>query len=266
VTDALYDVDEDRFVPTALTVGPWDPGSQHGGAPSALLARAIEGEPAPGPLQLGRLTVELLRPVPLRPLTVTTEVVRPGRKVQLVRAVLRDGDVEVAAAHGLRLRTADLPLPEGRWRDEPATPGPEGGRTAPFAGATSDEAGVSFHATANDVRFTRGGFDQEGPAFAWIRLLVPVVAGESVSPAVRVAAAADFGNGLSRVLPKEQWSFVNPDLTVHLLRLPIGEWIGLDAVTLPTGEGIAIAEAALHDRAGRVGRSVQSLLLDRHTG
>lgn len=270
MSDALYELDGTTFHPTALTVGPWAPGSQHGGAPAALLTRAIEAEPAPGPLQLGRLTLELLRPVPLRPLTVTTEVVRPGRKVQLVRAVLRDGDVEVAAAHGLRLRTEDLPLPEGADEEAPPPDGPDAGRTTTFLPAVGADPGAApgdtFHATANDVRFTRGGFDIAGPAFAWVRLRVAVVAGEAVSPAARVAAAADFGNGLSWVLPKDRWSFVNPDLTVHLVRLPEGEWIGMDARTLPGATGIGMADVALHDRTGRIGRSVQSLLLDRQPG
>jgi hypothetical protein len=119
-----------------------------------------------------------------------------------------------------------------------------------------------FATTANDIRFVEGGFDRAGPALAWIRLLVPVVAGEEVSPAMRAAAAADFGNGLSWVVSPTSWLFVNPDLTVHLARPPQGEWIGLRSTTLPSSDGIGMAESALHDAAGRFGRSVQSLLLD----
>jgi hypothetical protein len=79
---------------------------------------------------------------------------------------------------------------------------------------------------------------------------------------MRVAGAADFGNGLSWVLPPERWLFVNPDLSIHLLRLPEGEWVGMRSTTLPGGEGIGLAETALFDLGGRIGRSVQSLLLD----
>ncbi len=262
MADALYELDAGRLVPSELTVGPWDPGSQHGGAPSALLTWAIEAVASPAPLQVARLTVELLRPVPLRPLSITTEVVRPGRKVQLVRAVLRDGDQEVAAAHGLGLRTADLPLPEGTAVAEAAPPGPETARPSAPGGIIRDRSVPGFHTTANDLRFTEGGFDRPGPATAWVRLLVPVVAGEPVSPAMRVAGAADFGNGLSWVLPPERWLFVNPDLSIHLLRLPEGEWVGMCSTTLPGGEGIGLAETALFDLGGRIGRSVQSLLLD----
>ena len=265
MADALFERDGPLFVPSALTVGPWDPGSQHGGAPSALLARAIEAEPSPAPAQLSRLTVELLRPVPITPLRVSCEVVRPGRKVQLVRAVLTAGDVEVAVAHGLRIRTTELPVPAGVVTVEPAPPGPDHGRRTRFLTTPAGGEVTGFHTTANDIRFLEGGFDEAGPAFAWIRLLVPVVAGEEVSPAMRAAAAADFGNGLSWVLPATGWLFVNPDLTLHLARPPRGEWIGLRSRTFPSDGGIGMAESALSDREGRFGRAAQSLLLDRRT-
>jgi hypothetical protein len=263
VADALYELDGPLLVPSALTVGPWDAGSQHGGAPSALLARVIEAEPSPAPVQLSRLTVELLRPVPITPLRVACEVVRPGRKVQLVRAVLTAGDLEVAVAHGLRIRTAELPVPAGVAAVEPAPEGPDHGRRTRFLTTPAGDEVTGFHTTANDIRFLEGGFDEAGPAFAWIRLLVPVVAGEAVSPAMRAAAAADFGNGLSWVLPATGWLFVNPDLTLHLARPPSGEWIGLRSRTFPSDGGIGMAESALFDRDGRFGRAAQSLLLDR---
>ena len=204
-------------------------------------------------------------PVPLRPLTLDTDVVRPGRKVQLVRAVLRDGDVDVAAAHGLRIRSTDLALPEGVAPGEAPPSTPEGSEASAAGGLTHDRSQPGYHTTANDVRFSEGGFDRPGAAMAWVRLLVPVVAGEAVSGAMRAAGAADFGNGLSWVLPPQRWLFVNPDLSVHLFRLPEGEWIGMRSTTLPGGSGIGMAETALYDRTGRIGRSAQSLLLD-HRG
>ncbi|MGY6500369.1 MAG: hypothetical protein ACXIVQ_05645 [Acidimicrobiales bacterium] len=122
--------------------------------------------------------------------------------------------------------------------------------------------GPSFASQACDIRFVEGGFDRPGPAVAWIRLTVPVVADEVTSPIERVAAAADFGNGVSWVLPRDGWVFINPDLTVHLVRMPVGEWVCLRSVTVPHDEGVGMAESALSDADGRLGRSVQSLLLD----
>ncbi|HEX2126153.1 MAG TPA: acyl-CoA thioesterase domain-containing protein, partial [Thermoleophilaceae bacterium] len=85
---AFYRVDGDRLVPSELTRGPWDPAAQHAGPPSALLARALERcEPRDG-LRIARITVEILGPVPLAPLTATARVVRPGRSVELLEASL----------------------------------------------------------------------------------------------------------------------------------------------------------------------------------
>ena len=239
--DALFERDGTRFVPTELCRGPWSPDAQHGGPPAALMARAAEGFEGGEEMQVARLTVELLRPVPLVPLTVAARWARPGRKVQIVEASLRAGDSEVARALGLRLRRVPLALPPGAERVRPA-----------------------FHADAVEHRFVAGGFDRPGPATDWIRLRVPVVAGEATTPLARVAAAADFGNGVSWVLSRlEGWQFINPDLTIYLHRMPGGEWVCLEAVTWVEPHGVGVAESRLWDERGPIGRAIQSLLLDR---
>src|SRR5687768_14940584 len=110
MSDALFEIDGDRYVPTGLARGPWSPDAQHGGPPAALLTRAVEAVDAPVAMQVARATFELLRPVPLVALTVSTEVLRPGKKVQLVGASLRAGDTEVMRATVLRIRAAELPV------------------------------------------------------------------------------------------------------------------------------------------------------------
>jgi hypothetical protein len=257
--DALFHVDGDRHVPTELTRGPWDPNAMHGGAPAALLARAIECfEPGPAN-HVARLTIELLRPVPLTPLSVTTRMIRPGKRVQLVESSLSDGEREVVRATGLRLRVAPVDLPAGA---APAYPVPPLGRIVPRQ-REGEERPISF-GDAMDFRAVRGWPDERGPGVCWFRLSVPTIAGEENSPLIRVAAAADFGNGISSPLGWDQgWTFINPDLTVYLHRLPEGEWVGLDALTVPEAEGIGMAESVLFDEQGRIGRAVQSLLLDR---
>jgi hypothetical protein len=259
--DALFHLEGDAYVPTDLTRGPWTPDAQHGGPPAALLARAVEAVDAPAPMQVARMTFELLRPVPLVPLTVTTTVLRPGKKVQLVGASLHAGETEVVRCVALRIRSASLPLSPGVPVDEGRPDLPDGAASGEPPFAVPDADLRYFHRDAMEVRAVAGGFDRPGPATAWFRLRVPVVEGEEPSGAVRAAATADFGNGLSWVLPPE-WLFINPDLTVHLLRPPAGEWLCLAARTLPSDTGVGVAESAIYDEHGRVGRSVQSLLLD----
>jgi len=260
---AVFEPDGGRFVPSDIARGPWDPNAQHGGAPAALLARAVESfEPGPASF-VARLTIELLRPVPLAPLEVRTRMVRGGRRVQLVEAALIAGEVEVARAVALRIREEELDLPAGaRGPEVPVLPGPRS--TEP---ASHDAFPDPIFANALELVFVEGSFQEVGPARAWFRLRIPVVAGEDPSPLMRVAAAADFPNGISSPVSwSDGWLYINPELTIHLHRRPEGEWIGLDAATFVEPNGVGTAEAVLHDERGRVGRSSQSLLLGRLDG
>ena len=262
MADALFEPDGSRFVATELARGPWSPEAQHGGPPAALLARAVERVAGGDGMMVTRLTVELLRPVPVAALAVDTRLLRPGRKVQLVGASLYAGDTEVARATALRIRTANLPVPDA-LRSPPPPPGPDTARPSTSPGvALRSYAG--FHNQGVEHRFVAGDFDLPGPATDWIRLRVPLVAGEETSPLARVAAAADFGNGVSWTLPRtDGWQFINPDLTIALHRYPAGEWVCLEAVTFVEPHAIGQAESVLWDEHGRLGRAVQSLLLDR---
>lgn len=258
----------DRWTATELARGPWDPRACHGGPVSALLARAVERASPDSPVdwQVARLSIELTRPVPVgAPLDLVTEIERDGRKVSLVAARLYDGDTEVARARSLRIRVKPLALPHDVVQPSPDPPGtPDDGVAQRVTWAVDDQ--VAFHRNACEHRFTKGTWDTAGPADLWIRLLVPVVPGETPSGVQRAAAAADFGNGVSGGLPFDRFTFINPDLTVHLLRAPVGEWIGMRAAshygTRTSSSGAGFAESALFDADGRLGRSVQSLILD----
>ena len=93
-------------MPTDRARGPWSPNALHGGPVAALVARAAESYPGDEDFQLTRVTLELLRPVPMTPLGVTSRVAKPGRTVQLVDTVVEADGVEVAWARALRIRRA----------------------------------------------------------------------------------------------------------------------------------------------------------------
>ncbi len=256
---ALFEPDGGSFVPTPLARGPWTARALHGGPVAALVARAVERCSAEGGQQLARLTLELLRPVPMARLTVTTFLVRPGRKVQLVDAVVESGGVEVAWARALRIRVGpDQDRATPTVPEDGAPPPPEAGAVTP----PMSDAYRAFHNQGTEIRFVRGRFDELGPATAWFRLRCPVVAGEDPTPWQRAVAAGDFGNGIAAELDFGAHMFINPDLTVALHRPPVGEWICLDARTRFGTPGIGNAEAALWDTHGRIGRAVQSLLVE----
>jgi hypothetical protein len=248
-----------RFLATELARGPWEENAQHGGAAAGLLMREFEGLPHAGGLRVARVTYEFLRPVPLEELEVRVEVVRPGRRVQLLEGALRDAQgTLVLRARALQVQPAD-PAAARTPLAPVSFPAPEEGRSdAPRIGHPDL---AFFGSDAMDIRLVAGTFNEPGPATAWFRLRVPLVAGEEPSPLQRLAAAADFGNGIASTLPWEEWMFINPDLTIYIDRPPAGDWVGLDAQTIIAPGGIAMAESVLFDRDGRVGRAIQALLV-----
>jgi Acyl-CoA thioesterase C-terminal domain/Acyl-CoA thioesterase N-terminal domain len=247
----------DAFVPTGHARGPWDPGALHGGAPAALVAEAVQAEG----FGVARLTVEFLGPVPLAPLTVRAELVRPGRRLQLVEAAVEADGRTVLRCRAVRMRRGEVALPAGATAAPAAPPGPDGAQPDRLPAAAGEPA-EGFHRTGMEIRFAGGTDFGPGPALAWFRLARPLVDDAPASPLARVAAAADFGNGVSHVVPWSAWLFVNTDLTIHVHREPVGEWVLLDARTTLERSGTGLAWSALHDETGPLGLAAQSLYVE----
>ena len=266
---SFFEPDGDAFVATELTRGPWDPDAQHAGPPAALIAREVESLPADEPRIVGRLTYEILRPVPIGRLWVDARVARPGRSVDMVEATLRDDDNDLVHARAWRLRSSNVDLDgELDWdgqggdavlRRDKAPPGPRDGEAFDVEFFPTGQS-VGYH-TAMEYRFVAGSFTRPGPATAWLRMLHPLLPGEEPSPVQRVAIAADSGNGISSPLDFRRFIFINVDLTIHLGRPPSGEWICLDSTTIPDPSGIGITDTALYDERGALGRAAQTLLV-----
>ncbi|MEO7397352.1 MAG: thioesterase family protein, partial [Ilumatobacteraceae bacterium] len=220
----LFIRDGESYIATELARGPWDRTSCHGGPIAALLARSCEqfgaGEET-SQWQLARVTVELLRPVPvLEPLLIETVSERPGRKVSLVGTSLATPKgIVVAKARALRIRSLPVALTE-TFVPEPSFSEAGGGVVER---PTWADAFRAFHRDAVELRFTDGRFTERGPVALWCRLTHPLFAGETPSGAQRAAACADFSNGVSSELDPADYLYINPDLTVHLLRAPEGE-------------------------------------------
>jgi hypothetical protein len=264
MTDSAYvATDEHHFAASELTRGPWDPAHQHAGPPTALVCRAIERVAAAhGMTHIGRLTGNLLRPVPIGPLRVEVHEDYVGRNAAHLAARLVAGGKDVARFTALVQREAELPLPpDTPGHPLPGPPRPPADCTPvvmPFAGRRRGYGDLV------ENRIAEGRFFA-GPCTVWFRLRHPLVHGELPSPYQRVAVAADSGNGVSAALDFAHFSFVNCDLTINLLRRPVGEWVCLQARTELGGNGCGLAESALYDEAGLIGRATQSLAVRRRT-
>ncbi len=248
------DLGDGRFLASPATSGPWDRRHQHGGPPSALLARAIEGCEPQATQRLARLSVDILRPVPVSELSVSAGVVRSGRRVTLVDAVACAGGEPVVRASGWRIeRAGDPQPPHVAHRYELPAMGEE---LAP-----SDLGGFNpeGYLAAMEWRVGRGSLAKLGPADVWSRPRIPLLAGEEMSPFCRAVLAADSGSGVSSALDATEWIFINVDLVVALSRDPIGEWILLGSRTTIDPSGTGIAETVLSDGSGPAGRALQTL-------
>jgi acyl-Coa thioesterase superfamily protein/acyl-CoA thioesterase superfamily protein len=254
---SIFEITGDgRFVATGAALSPWSDQSLHGSPVAMLLAREVERVASEQPMFVTRMTVELLRAFGRVPVEVRSRVVRPGRKVQIVEASMWSGEQEVGRATAVRIRMADVTVPD-QPEDQPSEP-PESLQT--WAGGWRPGA-EAYHLTGVENR-SPADFAEPGPHFAWFRLRLPLIPGEEPTGLIRVCAAADFPNGISRIVDPRLMSFVNPDVTLYLHRHPVDEWVMVDARTWLEPNGVGVAEGALYDRRGRIGRCVQSLLVE----
>ena len=255
--ESIYRVEGAIADTSAFAGGPWSPKLQHGAAPSSLICWAVERLPSPVPMRIARLTVDLMRPVPVAPLAIETEIVREGRKIQLVSVRLLADREEGVRARALRIRIDPREMPAIAGGPPLELPMPE--HCSPpdfFATETPFLKGI-------EMRTAKGGFRIPGPAAVWYRATRPIVESAAISPLMRAVIAADFCNGTSSVFDMKDWTFINADLSVSLGREPVGEWILLDAETWVGPDSVGIAAARLADANGYFGRVVQSVIFEK---
>jgi hypothetical protein len=215
-------------------------------------------------MRLARITCEILAPVPIAEVEVTTEVVRPGKRVQWVAATMTCDGKPIVRAVGLFIRVEEGATPEIDVLPAPQ-PGP---LDCPDSMAQIEDLPLMFAGTAVEIRIASGkeNWVDPGAGRAWFRLKVPLIEGEQPTPQQRAVSAADFGNGISAPLSWFDWLFVNGDLTVNLSRVPEGEWISLDSITRLSGDGTGLTETRLADTAGAIGVASQSLFVAAQAG
>jgi hypothetical protein len=256
MTDAFWIPERNgTFRATLHTQGPWSPHFQHGGPPAALLVRQMERCSPREDMMLARISIDILRPIPIGTLSAHAQIMRPGRSVELLEATLTHEERPVMHATAWRVGLPNARPPAEEPETAPALPAQEN-RPA----LVPEE--MSGFIAATEWRYVSGGY-MEGHATAWARLRYPLIAGEEPSPMQRLIAITDSANGVSSRLDIHEWQFVPPELTIHSLRPAVGEWLCLDAITHLQAEGIGLTTANLFDQHGLVGRSAQSLFIAR---
>jgi Acyl-CoA thioesterase C-terminal domain/Acyl-CoA thioesterase N-terminal domain len=246
---------ERHYEPTEATIGPWSSDSQHGGPPSALIASALRRFASPGDLKIARVTIEFFSAVPIKPCEIKVEKVRAGKKVELLKGrYIADGKI-VLLAHAWRIESkAGISEPISDGFEIPQLPGPQVQRSYP---------GVEYfpYIEALEWRFTKGDFDDMGPATVWTRPKIPLIEGREINDLDSLFLMIDSANGVSAELSILNWTFVPIDMTVGLYRQPIGPWIGMAARTAIGHEGIGQTTTTIFDTKGSHGNSIHTLFV-----
>jgi hypothetical protein len=255
---SLFVPDGERYVPTLYCQGPWDPGAQFGGAPAALIATLVEQTPSLVPMQIARLTTDLMRPVPLTPLRADVRVVREGKKIQVVAVSLFAEGVEVTRATAVRLRRAVVDaedLPDGRFPNPlPTQPKPVDEDIFPSTEPPGSRLAIEY-------LFEESGGYYRDPN--WMRLRVDVIAGQRPCPVATVAYVADTASGTGQVATSPHW--INADVAINVVREPVGGWLSLDGRGWIGHTGTGQVQATLSDTEGVVSTISMIRLVDPPT-
>jgi hypothetical protein len=223
----------------------------HGRLLGGLAAWAIERDHGDEGFVPARLTVDLFKSPAMALTTIETEVVRAGGRVRAVDARLQVAGQDVARASTLWLRRTDG---EAAGADEHDLPG-----TAHWSVPPPDEM-PALEAAAEmsfDVRpIGDRGFGAAGPEprRAWLRDRRALVDGQPLSPFVRVALCADFASPFANSHP-DGLDYINADFTLHLARLPEGEWIGIETDDRVAASGVSVVQCVYFDQRGPIGWS-----------
>jgi hypothetical protein len=261
--EAMFIPDGDTFIPTRAAVGPWHEHGLHGGVVGALLA----GQLCKPDRTLVRVSIELLAPATLSPLTVTRSDPLGGARVQRQEATIICDGKTVALARGVTIRRTETPLPLAALEDaSPFDPSQAPALDCPNSQMAVEAMGWDGFASLACANAFVPRSDGELGQRLWTSVLMPVIAGTPVSGVEMAVIAADTSQvGVARRLPFEDWTFVNAELTVHFSREPIGSWVGIDADGILAGSGAGTGVSRLYDADGRFGQSASALVIQNRS-
>ena len=240
---AYFRRDSTTLIPLPISRGYWSEDSIQGRAVVGLIGQEIERRHGGEGLIPARLTVDMHRLARMRPVDITTSVIRDGGRLRLVEAVLSSDGIEYARAQCQFLRATEPP-PGRVWAGGEPWDAP-----APDMLSTVTDPHSKLHA---EWRLIKGHVGAFGPRQLWIRDHFTVVEGEALSPFGRVALVADFASPWLHACEKGIF-YINTDVTVQLHRLPVSEWLGFDATIHDASQGIAVGQCRLYDETGSIG-------------
>ncbi|WP_396164624.1 thioesterase family protein [Corynebacterium sp.] len=254
MTSFYTPLEHNQYESTQFTAGPWGPDTQHAGPPSALLAKTFEElDPRPSS-RLARVSIDILSPIPVAPLSVQATTILSRKNVELLEGTVSADEHVVLRGRAWRFSKTAKELPRVSVPKSIA-PLPEPSQIE-LPGAYMDG-----YMSAIEWRFANGGFFQRKPSSAWLRPRMPLLPEEELTPWQRTLIVADSGSGVHMPLDPRKTPTVNCDLVVSLDRDPVGEWIGMEAETSIIPEGGGTTNVRISDESGVAGTSSQVLFI-----
>jgi Thioesterase-like superfamily len=247
IAEGFFRAESDTLVPASFATSPWGP-VLHGRLIGGLTARAAEQARAADPeLACSRLTIDMFRSVPLKPVTVSTRPVRTGRRIAVLDVIIEQDDGPVGQGRVVLLRRSEQPA--GNFRPPPAWDAPAPPQLGLPQPATSGRWTAPWESWRVGSQDSPGGMMGDG---LWIRDTHPLITGEQLTPLVRLAMAADLSSPVSNSSDRGL-SFINADYTVYLGREPEGEYVGIQPAAHISDRGVAAGQCVVHDLRGPVG-------------
>ncbi len=236
------------LIPHPDARAPWSADMLHGRLLAGLAAWAVERDHGDAAFVPARLTVDLYRSPALSAVSVHTHVVRAGGRVRAVDAVLHVDGNEVGRASTLWLRRSEVPPGD---ETVPVTPNWAVDLPGDATPATSMPQAAFDVRPVGDRGFGAPG---PGPRRVWLRDRRPLVRDEELTPFVRAALSADFASPLANSA-EDGLDYINADMTLHLGRLPTGEWIGIETDDRVAADGVSVVQCRYYDADGAIGWS-----------
>lgn len=255
VTSYYRHLGDNRYESTAHAQGSWNPHEQHMAPVTGIMVHALEHFNPRADMRLARLSFDILGLIPAGEFSIETTLLRPGKTIELLQAeLLAQGRVAVRVT-AWRLQTTNTSAVEA-YEDAPME-GLE--RSVPWNGMTRWPGGF--------IKTLQGRSNpnhRPGRGRAWLHSPITMLdGGEHSSPLVRLLGLADSANGVAARLAPGPGGFMFPnvDLSLHIYREPVGEWLGLDTHVTVAGDGIGLTSSVLNDIEGPFARSEQILTI-----
>ncbi|WP_104087502.1 thioesterase family protein [Arthrobacter sp. GMC3] len=241
-----------RFASTGHAQGAWNTHEQHMAPVTGIMVRALEDFAPREGMRLARFNFDILGLIPAGAFTIETTVLRPGKTIELLQAELVADGRPAVRVTAWRLATCDTTAVEA-YEDEPFGSWEE---SEPWDGMTMWPGGFIKTLEGRALPGHRPGRGR-----VWLHSAHAMVDGEPSSPLVTLLGLVDCANGVAaRLSPTPGgYMFPNVDLTLHIHREPVGDWLGLDTRVTLSGDGIGLTSSVLHDVNGPFGRAEQIL-------